>query len=187
MKKTPTLYIRDQKNPKFVTSERHSDVSWVFSGEGVATRKWDGTCCAVIGGKLFKRYDGTKSKFLPDDFIPADGAESHWLGWRPVGNGPEDRWHNEAWVSLASPLDDGTYELVGPKVNGNPDGFAVHCFRKHGDVVYEEVPRDDSGLKAWLKDKDIEGLVFHHADGRMAKIKLKDFGYKREQSAKVPS
>jgi hypothetical protein len=28
--------------------------------------------------------------------------------------------------------------------------------------------------------RDIEGLVFHHPDGRMAKIKLKDFGLRRK-------
>jgi hypothetical protein len=26
--------------------------------------------------------------------------------------------------------------------------------------------------------KDIEGIVWHHPDGRMVKIKKKDFGYK---------
>jgi hypothetical protein len=31
---------------------------------------------------------------------------------------------------------------------------------------------------------DIEGLVFHHPDGRMAKIKLRDFGMKRGGSSK---
>lgn len=179
MKKTPTLYIRDEKNPKFVTDIKHEDVGWVFEGDGIATRKWDGTCCMVRDGKLFKRYDGTKGKFLPDDFIPAEGAESHWLGWRPVGNGPEDRWHKEAWAALTEPLENGTYELVGPKINGNPDGIDVHCFRKHGNVVYPDVPRTTEALKSWLSDKDIEGLVFHHEDGRMAKIKLKDFGFKR--------
>jgi hypothetical protein len=30
-----------------------------------------------------------------------------------------------------------------------------------------------------LAGKDIEGIVWHHSDGRMAKIKLRDFGHKR--------
>lgn len=185
MKKTPTMFVRDEKNPKFITSTPHPEAAWVFDGEGIATRKWDGTCCMFKGGNLFKRYDGTKGKYLPPDFIAAEDAESHWLGWRPVGNGPEDRWHAEAFNSLSAPLPDGTYELIGPRVNGNPDGAETHCFRKHGDVVYEKVPRDFDGLKDWLTGKDIEGLVFHHPDGRMAKIKLKDLGIKRPQKAEA--
>jgi hypothetical protein len=39
-------------------------------------------------------------------------------------------------------------------------------------------------LREWLLDRDIEGLVFHHPDGRMAKIKLRDFGLKRGGSSK---
>jgi hypothetical protein len=143
----------------------------------------DGTCCMVRNGHLYKRYDGSKSKFLPPDFVPADGAESHWLGWRPVGNGPEDRWHIEAWAGLIAPPPDGTYELLGPRVNGNPDGLDVHCFRRHGDVIFGSLTRDFDGLKAWLSENDMEGLVFHTDDGRMAKIKSKDFGIRR----KVPA
>jgi hypothetical protein len=35
------------------------------------------------------------------------------------------------------------------------------------------------GLRAWLAERDIEGLVFHHSDGRMAKIRKADFGLAR--------
>jgi hypothetical protein len=35
-------------------------------------------------------------------------------------------------------------------------------------------------LKAYLAYKDIEGIVWHHSDGRMVKIKGKDFGLKRK-------
>jgi len=37
------------------------------------------------------------------------------------------------------------------------------------------------GFREWLKGRDIEGLVFHHPDGRMAKIKKRDFGLKRKE------
>ena len=33
-----------------------------------------------------------------------------------------------------------------------------------------------SGLKDWLSAPHYEGLVWHHPDGRMAKIKRRDFG-----------
>jgi hypothetical protein len=38
-----------------------------------------------------------------------------------------------------------------------------------------EIPRDFEGLKEYLSAKQMEGMVFHHPDGRMAKIKKRDF------------
>ena len=32
------------------------------------------------------------------------------------------------------------------------------------------------GLHRWLCAHPVEGLVFHHPDGRMAKIKRRDYG-----------
>lgn len=179
MKKIPTMFVRDEKTRQ-VINQITPGCEWVQSGEGIATRKWDGTCCLFKAGVLFKRYNASKSKVIPGDFIPAEGADNHWLGWRPVGDGPEDRWHILALsITPDSERTDGTAELVGPNINQNPDHFQEHCFRRHGDIVLENVPRDFEGLKKYL-DQDIEGIVFHHPDGRMAKIKGKDFGLKRK-------
>jgi hypothetical protein len=49
--------------------------------------------------------------------------------------------------------------------------------------VYADVPRDFAGLRSFLATTDSvyapgnppEGIVFHHPDGRRAKIKRKDF------------
>ncbi len=49
MKKIPTLFIRDPENPRYVTEEVHPDCQWVTRGEGVPTRKYDGTSrCPTI-------------------------------------------------------------------------------------------------------------------------------------------
>ena len=29
-------------------------LEWVLAGKGVATVKWDGACCAIIGGEFYK-------------------------------------------------------------------------------------------------------------------------------------
>lgn len=181
MKKIPTMFVREMTRPFRVTPVLAEGCEWVAAGEGVATKKWDGTCCMVKDGKLYKRYDGSKSHVLPSDFLPADGAESHWHGWRPVADGPEDKWHNEARNNPMLPaLADGTYELIGPAINKNPERVGRHEFRKHGDVVYELVERTFDGLKKLFEVSPyIEGIVFHHSDGRMAKIKLRDFGIVR--------
>lgn len=61
----------------------------------------------------------------------------------------------------------------------------THYLLPHsGAAIFPDAPRDFHALEMWLAGRDIEGLVFHHPDGRMAKIKLRDFGLKRTPSAK---
>lgn len=54
----------------------------------------------------------------------------------------------------------------------------------HDVEVYDDVPRTVSELRDWLSSRDIEGLVFQHPDGRMAKIKKRDFGLPRKPDNK---
>lgn len=159
-----------------------SGAEWVLAGEGTATRKYDGTCCMVRNGELYKRYDAKIGKQPPPGFEPAQDPDSitgHWPGWLPVGDGPDDRWHREAFNLAFIALKDGTYELCGPKVQGNPEGFPEHVMIPHGKDILADCPRDFERLKKYLAQNDIEGIVWHHPDGRMVKIKGKDFGIKR--------
>lgn len=153
---------------------------WVLAGDGVATRKWDGTAVMVQAGKLHKRLDIKNLKEPPPGWVPCARLEdsNSKPGWYPVGDGPEDRWHREAW-ELCSDADDGTYELCGPKINGNPENFAKHTLVQHGLEVHHDAPRTLGGLREYLEPLDVEGLVFHHPDGRMAKIRKEDLGLKR--------
>lgn len=181
MKKTPTIFKRNTKDMSAVLPERHEDCDWVFNGEGVATRKYDGTCCLIKEGKLFKRREIKKGKKAPDDFVLADHDEitGKTVGWVPVNlESKEDQWHAEAF---AGGLSDGTYELLGPKIQGNPEGYEKHTLLKHSEAeTYLNAPREYEALASWLKDKNIEGVVYHHPDGRMAKIKKRDFGQNRK-------
>ena len=56
MKKIPTLFERVFGNHHKVgiNNKVHPGMEWVLSGEGVATEKIDGSCCAVIGGVFYK-------------------------------------------------------------------------------------------------------------------------------------
>ena len=45
--------------------------------------------------------------------------------------------------------------------------------------VLEGAPRTFARLREWLATQDVEGIVFHHPDGRMAQVTLRDFGLKR--------
>lgn len=180
MKKIVSLFQRNYDGDRLVRNETVPGTEWVTNGAGVATRKFDGTCCMVRDGKLYKRYDVKTGKQPPEGFEPAqepDVTTGHWPGWLPVGDGPDDKWHREAF-STEPIFADGTYELCGPKVQGNPEGFDHHVLVTHGEhqlnapVTFEE-------LKQWFANNDVEGIVWHHADGRMVKIKAKDFGIKR--------
>jgi hypothetical protein len=180
MRKIISLFQRNYETDKLVRDEIVPGAEWVIAGEGIATQKWDGTCCMVRDGKLFKRYDAKKGKALPPNFEPAqdyDPITGHMPGWLPVGDGPEDKYFREAFEHSSYP--DGTYELLGPKVQGNPERLSEHRLVAHGNIHLEDVPRTFEAIKEYLRDRDIEGIVWHHPDGRMVKIKKKDFGFKR--------
>ncbi len=182
MNKIISLFARNYDGDRLVRDEIVPGAEWVVAGEGVATRKFDGTCCLVRGGRLFKRYDAKAGKQPPANFEPAQDADpvtGHWPGWVPVGDGPEDQWHREAFAPDAAWVPDGTYELCGPKVQRNAEGFTTHVLVQHGVDVLIDVPRTFAELREYLSTRDIEGIVWHHPDGRMVKIKLRDFGLKR--------
>lgn len=185
--------MRNYDGDRLVRDEVVPGSEWVIEGDGVPTVKYDGTSCMIRDGKLYKRQEFKADQTPPADFeeVGHDEETGKRVGWRPVGDGPEDKWHRAAFELLVETedgtadvvWDNGTYELLGPKIQGNPEGLAAHVLIRHGGgmagAFTTEVPRDFELLKAWLADRDIEGIVFHHPDGRMAKIKLRDFGLKR--------
>lgn len=188
MRKIQSLYARNYDGDRLVRDEVVTGSEWVIAGEGIATRKMDGTSCMVRDGALYKRFDAKHGKTPPAGFVPAqdhDPVTGHWPGWVAVGDGPEDRWHREAfqfWQESLLPIQEGTYELVGPKVQGNPEQWPRHGLVFHGGVglvLKPEPPRDFDGLREYLRTANIEGIVWHHQDGRMVKIKTRDFGLKR--------
>lgn len=183
MQKIPTIFVRDfAGNPSRVLNQINDGCEWVAAGEGIATRKIDGTSCLMRGGKMFKRRELREGDITPADFELAtkDEETGKSVGWVPVDGSPDNKYHMEAFDPS---LPDGTYELVGPKVQKNLEKYEKHTLVKHADCEqYPDAPRTFDDLKTWLEGRDIEGLVFHHLDGRMAKIKLRDFGLKREQS-----
>jgi hypothetical protein len=138
----------------------------------------------VRGGKLYKRYDAKQGKTPPAGFEPAqdyDPVTGHMPGWILVNDGPEDRWHREAFAAWPD-APDGTYELCGPKIQANPEGYQTHQLIPHGlpqASWVADAPRDFDGIREYLRTRNIEGIVWHHPDGRMVKIKTKDFGIKR--------
>ena len=194
MRKIPSLFLRD-RSTGLVIHEFTKGSEWVGRLKGVATRKYDGTCCLIEDGKLWKRHEVKAGGTIPEGFKAAttlDPATNKIQGWLPVGDGPEDQWHREALsfgYGLNSfvygdesldycALNDGTYELCGPKVNGNPEQCPRHFLIAHGQDVMLEVPRYFDDMPMFFESEDIEGIVFAWK-GYRAKVKAKDFGVKR--------
>jgi hypothetical protein len=175
VKKIKTLFQRDKNDRCYVTREVEPGCEWVINGEGTATRKFDGTCVKYDGAQWWTRREVKAGKTPPNGFVQEqhDEVTSKTVGWEPAGQSAFARYVVEA-VERENRTAPGTYELCGPKVNGNPEGFPHHVLVSHGAVAFD-APRDFDGLHAWLSNYHYEGIVWHHPDGRMVKIKRRDF------------
>lgn len=202
VKKTPVVFVVNHTTGLAEPTVRPGQ-EWVLDGEGLATVKFDGQACLWQDHRLWKRYDRklakpaqhrknrgldlgqvTEADFKvpPEGFFPCeatfDPVSHHWPGWVPVDrNNPGDKWAVEALDRTdAAHLKEGqTYELVGPSLSDNPYHLGHHELWRHGEQVVDVPDRSFEGLKAFLTEHVLEGLVFHHPDGRMAKLRRKDF------------
>lgn len=183
MQKIPTVFVRDPDDRAHVLPEVTPGCEWVLAGEGRATRKWDGTCTMLDDeGNWWARREVKPGKNIPPGYQIAEHDEvtGKLVGWEPMAQSSFAKLHAEALPNSAAGRP-GTYELLGPKINGNPDGFEVHVLMPHGwerlseRIAIEASPRDFDGLRNWLLAREYEGIVWHHTDGRRAKLKAKDF------------
>jgi hypothetical protein len=187
MKKISTLFKKDPNNLAGVINEVDPENEWALYG-GMATRKFDGTACAIIDGELYKRYDVKKDRKIPANALPCqapDEITGHWPHWVKCDREDKsDRYHFEAFDKFTEKID-GTYELVGPKIQSNHEGYADHRLVLHGGHEIGLNDRSFESIKRFLSisDNDIEGIVFHANDGtgRMCKIRKSDFGVKRKK------
>lgn len=181
MKKIPTLFVRKFENRKIVgiTPEVTEGCEWVLNGEGVATIKYDGACCAIIDGVFYKRYDAKKGKRPPAGAIPCGdpdpitGHHPHWVKVDPENSA--DKWFMRAYNNSRD-LKDGTYEAIGPHFQGNPYWLAGDYLEPHGVSVIE-VERSFEGIRNCLEERFIEGIVFWLDGEPRCKIKRSDFGF----------
>lgn len=189
MKKIPTLFKREFDNHRVVniTPELTSpELAWVLAGDGVATEKIDGACCAIMDGRFYKRYDAKKNKngvmkTPPSGAIPCDEPDpvtGHWPQWVPVDeNSAADQWFIAAKENTADELQDGTYEAIGPHFNGNPYQLEQDVLVRHGEREICIRERSFDCIREYLKTHNIEGIVFWKDGVPQCKIKRKDFGF----------
>jgi hypothetical protein len=183
MEKIPTLFERDEHFR--VVDRPRAECAWVFAGEGAATEKLDGTNIrlTVRSGQLVrveKRRNPSKAQkqqgIVDGWYVDADeySAEDKWI-LAAAGNTDVSGW----------PDGEHPCEALGPRIQGNPLDLGEHrCVPFNREIpVYPDVPRTYTALRDLLTALDsqfapghlAEGIVFHHPDGRRAKIKRKDF------------
>lgn len=186
MKKMPTLFHREfgeRGGVVKVTGEVTPGCEWVMAGDGVATEKVDGACCAIIDGRFYKRYDLRPGKSVPNgEIVPCqdgpDPVTGHWPHWMLVdAYSPEDKWFVHAYANTRWAEEDGTYEAVGLHFQGNPYGLDRDYLERHGRIKIRDCPRDFVGIREYLRTHEIEGIVWHRGNGEMCKIKRSDFGF----------
>lgn len=183
MEKIPTLFERDDHFR--VVDRPRIECAWVFNGEGTPTEKLDGTNIrlTVRAGQLVR----VEKRRNPSKIQKQQGIVNGWYA-DADSYSAEDKWILAAardtdvagWPDGEHPC-----EALGPSIQGNPLGLATHlCVPFNLEApVYQDVPRRYGDLRDFLATLEsrfapghlAEGIVFHHPDGRRAKIKRKDF------------
>lgn len=192
MKKIPTVFKREFENHKVVkvlpefTNDECKDAFY----NGIPTIKFDGSCCAVINGKFYKRYDAKKGRKIPENAIKCqdepDPVTGHLPCWVPVdADNPADKhfwfaYMNHVAGTLPLEVPDGTYEAIGQHFNGNPYGFEYDSIIPHGTTWTTDFnPPADAYVeytRRYLSNLQAEGIVFWLDDKPVCKIKRTDFG-----------
>lgn len=179
MDKIPTLFVRDVARPQFVTETITPGCEWVLAGQGITTIKKDGTNvrATVSDGKLTlmeKRRNPSREE-------KAAGAEPGYVQIEP--SDPSNKHILAAfeatdftgWPDGAHPC-----EALGPKIQGGIESKVptLYAFTIDPERLSASRPTTFEGIRFLLSGLNVEGLVWHHPDGRMAKIKRRDFGFK---------
>ncbi len=191
MQKIPTLFVRNPNDRAHVLRDVNPECEWVMDGFGLATRKYDGTCVMLDeDGTWWARREVKPRKELPPGYkvVAHDEITGKLFGWEPIAQSSFAKYHAEAIADAEDaeypegchpgPWPIGTYELIGPKINGNPERCETHELVAHAQA--ERVPanldcRSYDEIREFLAQRSWEGLVYHGPNGLMAKIKMKDF------------
>ncbi len=188
---SPFKRILYTNNDYIVTPEITEGYEWVFNDDKVmAIEKLHGTNVSIViqEGTVTQIYNRTER-------IPFITKSKSWV-IKGILNSKERGYIDN--------LGDGQHfgELIGPKVNGNPYNLTEHIWipfstfgQKH--LKYKswgKYPKDFNTISSWFKELIplyasmvhgeegrtkgfVEGIVFTHPDGRMAKLRRDMFDW----------
>jgi len=189
--KIPTLFQRDPDDRAHVLPTVTPGCEWVLNGIGTPLRKYDGTCVLLDNdGSWWARREVKPGKKEPAGFraVQHDDVTGKTVGWEPIGQSSFARCFEQALDfarAAHKPTPPGTYELLGPKINGNPERWERHGLLLHASAAVVGMPRTITfeslrGLfLGILAPLGYEGVVWHREVGvpgtQMAKLKVRDF------------
>mgnify|MGYP001599045113 FL=1 len=180
MNKIPTVFERDPQNMSRVLPDVTPGCAWVLVGGGVPTQKRDGTNVRVTVqyGKIIaleKRRNpsrGQKAAGVEPGYVEAnrgDPSDQHLFA-------AADATDVSGWPSGGM-----SCEALGPKIQGGVESPVPSLYPFLFQPVVLEWPVGVAvtfeTIRGWLQIHDMEGIVWHHPAGRMAKIKRRDFGF----------
>lgn len=198
MPKLESPFIRKllSSNEYLVTPEITEGYEWVFKDDKVmAIEKLDGTNVSIVieQGNITAIFNRTER-------IPFINKNKKWITEGILNScerGYIDRLGDGQHFG----------ELIGPKINGNPYKLDEHLWIPFETFIQEHLkfkswgkyPKDFQTISSWFendliplfwimkhgmeKDKDghykgfVEGVVFTHPDGRMAKLRKDMFDW----------
>lgn len=191
IKKMPALFKTDHVN-HVVLKEINEAASWVFKEEARATAKVDGTSVTILAdGTPYARRMVKKGKVAPNGFILAetDPNTGHQFGLEPMEQSGFHKMFAESIANFEGEILEGTYELVGPRIQGNPENVDKPTLIFHGSNTLPNFPdmrdfADNTAEEIYdalfpifekFRDESVEGVVWWGADGKRAKLRVKDF------------
>lgn len=187
-KKMPALFVIDRVN-HIAVNEINEKAEWLFQEKATATVKIDGTGILIDSdGNAFARRSVKKGKKAPENYIEfeIDFFTGHSFGIEPIEQSGFKKFFYEALDNFEGDLEQGTYELIGSKINKRYTDLDKHVLAKHGSEVAITIPDMRNidpneayeilePLFAQFKKDNIEGIVWAGADGKRVKLRVADF------------
>jgi hypothetical protein len=191
MKKIPSFFIRKTGSSLANVECVNAECSWVLDANVPmrVTVKRDGTPMLLMDRQWYQRRviktgnGGVIER--PDGFHPAQPAAGYdqengqweWPGWVPLSAQYKPYLEEAGYADISV---EGTYELCGPKINGNPERLKKHTLFWHGSEEISLSPlltRSKDLVIDIVKLTRHEGVVLYANDGRMAKARRREFGF----------
>ena len=205
MQKIPLLFKTDEQR-KYAIPEVNPVATWVFTEPTIAHRKYDGTAMRFDGEAWWSRRQvknySNGIRAIGFEMVEHDPITDKAFGWELVARSPFHAFWKEAreYPPLDCDIFDdrngeyetGTYELLGPKINANPENLSKHRLMPHnraqqlGDIQALELDLVQDPALAYAELKrvlfylPVEGVVFkNRTQTKFAKLRRKDFDFSK--------
>lgn len=166
MKPIPNLFLPHEDNNNRVTKIVNPECDWVTSGSGQARRYYEGTFYMFQRDHLYRHCEVKLSGTFPKVFMLTftDTEKGIVYGWEGIAKGDEDY----EILKYLEPSDAGIFVFKEGVLHDINKTQAYNSFPK--------VARTYDGLSHWIKNLNIDGVLFKNPDCRMALVTRNQLG-----------